>query len=88
MINEIVRSVFYLIYFLILLWAFLWVFIIEKVADLLGFCEFSDRVLLTWVEELITWYKATGQYEERMNQTKNGYRLGDIVDLLRAWTVF
>ena len=33
-INEIVRSVFYLVYSLVLLWTFLWVFIIKKVADL------------------------------------------------------
>lgn len=87
-IKKIANKVFRVTYALVLLYMVLWVFLIMRIADAFGRDDIYDAALLTMWEEAIVFYKATDQYDARMNQVVAGLRLGDLVDALRSDVVF
>ena len=87
-IKKIANKIFRVTYALVILYMVLWVFLILYVVDAFGRDDFYDAMLLTMCEETIIFYKATDQYDARMNQVVEGCRFGDLVDALRSDVVF
>ena len=87
-IKKIANKVFRVTYTLVMLYMVLWAFLIMYVADAFGRDDFYDAAVLTICEEAIIFYKATDQYDARMNQVIFGCRFGDLVDELRSYVVF